>query len=144
MKNEDLKNLDLLALFHYIVGGITALFSCLPFIHVFMGVAMLSGKFFKESNGAEPPALFGWMFVVMGSIFILLGWSLAVCMIIAGRRLKARKSRVFCMVIAGIECIIMPFGTVIGVFTLVVLNKDSVKALFDPPRPENDGFSSAS
>jgi hypothetical protein len=31
MNTDDIKHLDLLALFHYIVGGITALFSCMPF-----------------------------------------------------------------------------------------------------------------
>lgn len=131
MNNEDLKNLDLLAMFHYIVGGFIALFSCMPFIHVFMGAAMLSGKFFEDSSGSPPPPFMGWLFIIMGVLFIVLGWSIAVCIIIAGRKLKQRKSRMFCMVIAGIECIFMPFGTVLGVFTLVALNKDSIKDIFD-------------
>ena len=130
MNSEDLKQLDLLALFHYIVGGITALFSCLPFMHVFMGLAIVSGKFFEDANGSGPPPFFGWMFVIMGSVFIVLGWSMAVCIILAGRRLKQRRSRVFCMVVAGIECMFMPFGTVLGVFTLIALNKDSIKEIF--------------
>jgi len=104
---------------------------------------MISGKFFKESSNAAPPAFVGWLFVIMGTIFILLGWSLAICMMIAGRKLRAHKSRTFCMVIAGIECMLMPFGTVLGVFTLIILNKDSVKQLFDPPRNEGVGLNSA-
>jgi len=44
--------------------------------------------------------------------------------------LKRRVSYTFCLVVAGIECILMPFGTVLAVFTIVVLMKDSVKALF--------------
>ena len=35
------------------------------------------------------------------------------------------------MVIAGVECIIMPFGTILGVFTLIALNKDSTKEIFE-------------
>ena len=35
------------------------------------------------------------------------------------------------MVIAGVCCMFMPLGTILGVFTLVTLNKDSVKELFD-------------
>jgi hypothetical protein len=130
MSNEDMKNLDLLSLFHYILGGITALFSCIPFIHVFIGLAMVSGKFFNHSNGSGPPPVIGWFFVIMGSIFILIGWSIAVCMIIAGRNLRSRKNRIFCMVVAGVECLSMPFGTILGVFTLIALSKDSVKELF--------------
>lgn len=130
MRAEDLKNLELLGMFHYIVGGITALISCMPFLHVFMGLSMLSGKFFEESNGSGPPPIMGWMFVVMGGFFIVLGWSMAVCIILAGKKLKQHKNRMYCMVVAGIECVFMPFGTVLGVFTLVALNKDSVKEIF--------------
>jgi hypothetical protein len=35
---------------------------------------------------------------------------------------------------AGIECVFMPFGTVLGVFTLVVLTRPSVKPLFEDQR----------
>jgi len=31
---------------------------------------------------------------------------------------------------AGIECLFMPFGTVLGVFTIMVLMRDPVKQLF--------------
>ena len=130
MNNEDLKHLDLLALFHYVLGGITALFSCIPFMHVFMGLAMVSGKIFSEGNSSEPPPFFGWMFIIIGIVFILLGWSMAICMILVGKKLKERKSQTFCMVIAGIECMFMPIGTTLGVLTLIVLSKDSVKQIF--------------
>ncbi|NJC87812.1 MAG: hypothetical protein FIB02_04660 [Desulfuromonas sp.] len=140
MTNEDLRNLDLLSMFHYIVGGLTALFSCMPFIHVFIGVAMVTGKFAENSNNSGPPeAWFGWLFIVIGALCILLGWSLAACMIIAGRKLKARKGMTFCMIVAGIECMMIPFGTVLGVFTLIVLNKESVKGLF-AQSPPSDAF----
>jgi hypothetical protein len=131
MSNEDIKNIDLLSLFHYILGGITALFSCIPFIHVFMGLAIVSGKFFNDSNGSGPPPVFGWLFVITGAVIILIGWSTAVCMIIAGRKLKRRKNRIFCMVVAGIECMLMPLGTILGVFTLIALSKDSINEIFD-------------
>ena len=130
MNSEDIKHLDLLSLFHYILGGITALFSCMPFIHVFIGLAMVSGKFFENASGSGPPPFFGWLFVIMGSVFILLGWCLAVSMVVTGKKLKSRKNRTFCMVVAGVECIFIPFGTVLGVLTLIALSKDSIKEIF--------------
>jgi hypothetical protein len=36
----------------------------------------------------------------------------------------------YCLVVAGIECIFMPFGTVLGVFTIIVLMRPSVRNLF--------------
>ncbi|QBG45927.1 hypothetical protein EGM51_00310 [Verrucomicrobia bacterium S94] len=132
MNHEEAKQLNILAVFHYVAGGITALFSCIPFIHVFMGLAIISGKFFEETDGNPPPAQIGWLFVIMGSIFILTGWLTAISMIVAGRKLSQRKNRMYCMVIAGIECMFMPFGTVLGVFTLIALNKESIRDAFQP------------
>jgi len=129
MENKDNKHLDLLGLFHYIVGGMFALFSCMPFIHVFLGIAMLSGKMLDDS-GKPPPPFAGWIFVIVGLFFVVIGFSMALCIIFAGRKLKQRKSRTFCMVVAGVECIFMPFGTVLGVFTLITLNKESIIQIF--------------
>jgi hypothetical protein len=81
------------------------------------------------------PAFLGWIFVIMGVIIILLGWSMAICILIAGKKLKQRKHRIYCMVVAGIECMFMPLGTILGIFTLIALNKDSIKALFGPQTP---------
>jgi hypothetical protein len=124
---EDEQHLDLLAIFHYIVGGLTAVFSCIFLVHVAIGIAMLHGAF--DGKGA-PPKFFAWLFIILPSVFILAGWTLSGFIVAAGRRLKRRVSRTFCLVIAGLECFLMPFGTVLGVFTIVVLMKDSVKQIF--------------
>ncbi len=36
----------------------------------------------------------------------------------------------FCLIVAGIECLLMPYGTVLGVFTIMVLMRESVKERF--------------
>ena len=124
---QDEQHLDLLAIFHYVVGGLTAVFSCMFLFHVGMGIAMLNGAFDGKN---PPPKFFAWLFILVGSVFIVAGWTLAAFMIAAGRRLKRRASHTFCLVVAGLECLLMPFGTVLGVFTLVVLMKEPVKQLF--------------
>ena len=35
----------------------------------------------------------------------------------------------YCLVVAAVECMLVPFGTVLGVLTIIVLNRPSVKAL---------------
>ena len=124
---QDEQHVNLLAIFHYIAGGLTALFSCMPLLHVAIGIAILSGAFDREH---APPRAFGWFFILLPSVFILCGWTLAAFIIAAGRKLQRRVSRTFCLVVAGIECVLMPFGTVLGVFTIIVLMKDSVQELF--------------
>lgn len=125
---QDEQYLNLLSIFHYIVAGLTALFSCLFLIHIAIGIAMLCGAF--EGKDA-PPRFVGLIFVIFPSLLIIASWTLAGFMVTAGVKLKRHVSRTFCLVIAAIECIIMPFGTILGVFTIVLLMKDSVKALFE-------------
>lgn len=136
MDNQDIKQLDLLVMFHFVVGGIIALFACMYIMHIVMGIMMMNGTFFGEEAGAPPPG-FGLIFVVMGLFLVIAGWCTAIAIIAAGFKLKSRTGRIFCMVIAGIECMFMPIGTVLGVFTLIHLTKDSVRQIFDgPPCPQ--------
>jgi hypothetical protein len=46
--------------------------------------------------------------------------------------IKHRKSRVFCMVVAGVSCLEFPYGTALGVFSFIVLGSGSVVQLFAP------------
>jgi hypothetical protein len=43
-----------------------------------------------------------------------------------------RKHFTFCLIMAAVECIFMPFGTVLGTFTILVINRPSVRELFSP------------
>jgi len=125
--NQDAEHLNLLSLFHYVAAGATALFACFPFIHLAIGIAFLVGDF-KGPN--PPPPVLGWAFVLVAAFFILCGWTLALLIAWTGRRLKRRQGWTFCFVVAAMECLLMPYGTVLGVFTLVILSRPSVKQLF--------------
>lgn len=121
---EDEQYLKLLSVFHYVVGGLAACFACIPIIHLAIGIAMLVGAI------DDAPEFVGAFLVVIAMFGILVGWTLAVCIIVAGRCLAKRKRYMFCLVMAAISCIFMPFGTVLGVFTIIVLMRPSVKELF--------------
>lgn len=128
--SDDEQNLQLLSIFHYIVAGIMALFACFPIIHLAIGLFIVFAPEQFGDQGNPPPAWFGWIFVGVASFIIALGWTIAICIFAAGRCLARRTRHTFCVVIAGVECMFMPFGTVLGVFTLIVLMRPSVKELF--------------
>ncbi len=128
--NQDQEHLKLLSIFHYIVGGLAALFSFFPVIHLILGILFLVAP--HRMGGNPPPPFLGWIFVLLGGGIMLMGWAFAVCVILAGRFIAKRKHYIFCLVIAALNCLFMPFGTVLGVFTIVVLIRPSVKALFMP------------
>jgi hypothetical protein len=130
--NQDSEHLRLLSIFHYVVGGLAALFSCLFLIHLGLGLAMLLApeKFMDKQSPQGPPQIVGWLFTVIGGLAILFGWTFAGLVITAGRFLTKRKHYLFCLVMGAIACLFMPFGTVLGVFTIIVLIRPSVKATF--------------
>lgn len=84
-------------------------------------------------NEVFPARLFGLLFTIIPAIIILCGFALSTLVIIAGKRLAACRSHTFCMVVAGIECLIMPFGTVLGIFTILTLIKPEARQLFGLP-----------
>jgi hypothetical protein len=129
--SQDQQHLDLLGIFHYVVAGISALFSMIPVIHLAMGLAMVTGHF-PHKPGEPDPAMFGWIFVAIGAAFILFGLTFSALLAYAGRCLRQRRRYTFCLVMAAISCAFMPFGTVLGIFTLIVLAKPSAKSLFAP------------
>ena len=131
---RDNEHLKLLAIFHYVVGG-------LSFLGTLGGVFyMLAGFFFFQNAAAishtaasTPPVEIGWLFAFVGAVIALLCAAIGVCLIIAGRSLTARRNRTFCMVVAGINCLHFPLGTLLGVFTFIVLMRPSVAAQFERP-----------
>ena len=129
--NQDAEHLRLLSIFHYIVGGLLAFFACIPIFHLVLGLLLvLKPQLFGPGNN-HPPQFIGWIFVIFAGVFMVLGWTLALMMLWSGRCLSRRRHYSFCFVLACLGCLFMPFGTVLGVFTIIVLVRPAVKALFD-------------
>lgn len=133
--DRDVEHLRLLSIFHYVVSGLVALFACFPCIHVMFGIAIVSGALDAGPGHEPPPAILGWFVIVVASAVILLGWSFAIAVFLVGRFLAQRAHYTYCLVVAGLECLFMPFGTVLAVFTIAVLIQPSVKLLFQGERP---------
>jgi hypothetical protein len=128
-KSDDQQHLQLLSVFYYIFGGLSLMASCLPLFYFGVGAAMVGGAF-EEARGG-PPKEVGWVIVGVGAALVLLGWTISGCIILAGRKLAHRESHTFCLVVAALLCLSVPLGTILGVFTIIVLMRPSVKELFD-------------
>ena len=132
--NQDLEHLRLLSIFHYVLAGIGALFSCFPILHLVFGLVMcFAPEVFEHGPELDlaMTRIFALVLVAIPAVIILTGWTIAFCIFLAGRYLVGRRHYTFCLVMAGIICLFMPFGTVLGVLTIIVLVRPSVKSLFD-------------
>lgn len=125
---QDGEYLKLLSIFHYVVGGLALLMACIPFLHLAVGLGLATGAV----DTTEPAARAVGVFIaVVAVVFILAGWAFGVALMIAGRFLVTRRHHTYCLVMAAVACIFVPFGTVLGVLTIIVLMRPPVRALFD-------------
>lgn len=129
---QDLEHLQLLGIFHYVVAGLVFLFGCFPVFHLGMGLMMLlaPGTMFGDAPPDFPVRFFGLFLTLFPLAIMGTAFTLSAFLVRAGHRLRAHGSYVFCQVMAAIACVFFPFGTVLGVFTLIVLTRPAVKALF--------------
>ncbi len=135
MMNQDLQHLRLLSIFYYVVGGLLALFACFPLIYLVLGVVFLVAPPPTATGPSAPPppppAAMGWFFIILGGGLSLLGWVGAVCLLVAGRFLGQCRHYIYCLVTGCAACLFNPFGTILGVFTIILLIRPSVKRLFE-------------
>src|SRR5512140_2004933 len=149
VEDRDAEQLGLLSAFHYVVAAMSALcWGTFPILHLSPGLMFRHfPQSIPSSPGHPPPPpealqmfqLFGTFFVVFAAGLIVAGWAYAIAMLLAGNYLRRRAHYTYCFTLAAISCLFMPFGTVLGVFTLVVLNRPSVRALFAAGRADAGG-----
>lgn len=131
-RRVDADHLDLLAIFHFVGAGLALLGILFLLAHfAFLHAMFANPKMWENQKNGPPPAeffaIFEWFYLVMGLWFL----ASVILNVISGLCLRARKHRTFSMVVAGINCAHMPMGTVLGVFTLIVLNRTSVGELYE-------------
>ena len=130
--NQDESQLNSLAIAHYVVGGFMILISCLPLIHVIMGSMFIWGWCGNLPETSDPiPPFFGWIFFIVGIVAFVLAQVTSILVILSGRCLMKRKRYIFSFIMACLACFFVPLGTLLGIFTIIVLSRDSVKQLYE-------------
>ena len=126
---KDAEQVRLLSILHYVFAGFTAVFACLPLFYI--GFAFMMLRDAGRSGG--PPAFVGILMVVLGFVAIVFALAMAALAAYAGKCLSDRKNYTFCIVIAALSCLSFPFGTALGIFTIIVLQRPAVRAMFGKP-----------
>jgi hypothetical protein len=128
----DSDHLNLLSIFHFVGAGFAVLGILFLLVHfAIFHTVFANPKMWESQKGSPPPAeffsIFKWFYLILGL------WFLGSCALnlISAFCLRARKARTFSLIVAGINCLHMPLGTVLGVFTIIVLIRDSVRQLYE-------------
>ncbi|MDJ0574537.1 MAG: hypothetical protein QNJ65_05160 [Xenococcaceae cyanobacterium MO_234.B1] len=133
--NDDRNYLKILSVFYYIIGGFFA-FLALIFGYFFIRkiLIIISPESFpiESAKISAIPDYKSYMYIstIISGIYFILGESFAIAIIMSGRFLKVHKKYWFSFIIACILCLIMPVGTLLGILTIIVLSRESVKQLY--------------
>jgi hypothetical protein len=129
-RSKDEGDLNLLSILHYVWTG---LFGCstLGLVAYFIAIAGFvanapSGPHGNPHDQEVAAGVVGVIGVVMFVIMV----PLSVLHLLAAAGLKKRARYTLILVVSGLACLSFPLGTALGVFTIVVLMRPSVKALF--------------
>src|SRR2546421_2356586 len=141
-----------LAIGFYVKGAVTAIFVSFLLFHF---VFMLGFSFMPESawnppprpaTTAEslsvtpspsprpvnqgPPVIMFRIFAGVIGVIILLGWTLGGLTIYAGRCVQKRTRRTFIYVMSAVNCPFIPWGTLLGVATFILLQTPAARREF--------------
>jgi hypothetical protein len=125
-------DLRLLSIGYFIQGGIVITYGLLALCYVgFMGA--IFGSIPNSPQGDPRNQIPAGLLYAIGSIVIavslvtLVGGS---CALYAGLALRKHKKRTFVLVMAALNCLAVPYGTVLGIFTFLVLQRTEAKEIF--------------
>lgn len=131
----DEEHLRLLSLFHYISGGITlvlATFAFIPFVIMRLVFSQMDPSQF-EGPGPDPQMMVSGLFSVYIG-FTVLGILFGAAKLVSAWVLRRKQWRLFSMVVAVPSLLFIPYGTILGIMTFIVLSRPSVGMLYEEAR----------
>lgn len=131
-RRKDNEHIKMLSIFHFVISGLALFGIAFLFLHYFLMNSFFSHpERWKMEQGPAPPAEFlrivVWFYLFIGAMLVVGG----VANILSGVFLQKRKHRMFSLIVAGLDCLQIPFGTALGVFTIIVLLRDSVAQSYE-------------
>lgn len=144
---EDVEHLSALSIGHFILSGV-ALLGAVPTLlygvagaklidefgsDVSMAMGDIPGQTGVDPFGGSPDAMLQDLSALVTSLIVaavVLALVSAVHLFVVGWQIRQRRWWTFCYLTGWGECLMFPFGTILGIFTILVLSRASVKQLF--------------
>jgi hypothetical protein len=150
------ERLNFLAIGFYVRGGIMVAFSCffLLYVCMFLGFSFIPEAAWNQppkasppptsltfvtptpasrrhpaNSGAPPVIVFRIMAGVMGA-FVLVGWAVGALTLYAGRCIQKRRHKVLIYIMAAVNCVFIPYGILLGIFTFIILGSTEAREEF--------------
>ena len=127
--NNSSNNLSTFSTLFLVKGILTLCFSIFFMLYGCIGIIIgKSGEWSQESDSF--PFNPGLIFIIIGGLGILICLIMGILTLMASKYLKEVKNYNFIFVLAILNCLTGILGILLGIFTIIELNKPEVKQLF--------------
>jgi len=147
---EDAEHLSALSIGHFILAGLSLLGAAPLLVYGVAGAKLMDelgsdlsmamgdipGPAGADPFGGSPDAMLQDLGTLVTGVIVavvLLALLSAIHLLVVGVAMRQRRWWIFCYLTGWGECLMFPFGTILGVFTIIVLSRPSVKQLFGVP-----------
>ncbi len=120
-------NISTISILHLVKGILTFVFSLFFLLYAFMGE--IFSEMSMEQN-TEMPFDIATLFYVIGGIGFMICLILGLLNILSYNYLKHRKNHGFIFAVSIINCLSGVLGIVLGIFTIIEINKSHIKESF--------------
>jgi len=147
---EDREHLSALSIGHFIMSGLSLLGAVPILVYGVAGTKLMDeigtdlsmamgdipGQAGADTLGANPNAMLQDLGTLVTTVIVagvVLAVVSAVHLLVVGIVMRQRRWWTFCYLTGWGECLMFPFGTILGIFTIIVLSRPTVKRLFRVP-----------
>ena len=128
------RHLSTLSILHYAYGAFICLTGLAALAVVLVG-GFLSSDLVNEAGGDRVPAFIGAVIQTFGWVLLVTVEAWGILTMLSGSWIAGRRNRTGSQVVAALNCLNMPLGLALGIFTLLTLNDEGVKHEYDQRIP---------
>lgn len=123
-------NLNTFYTLHIVKGILTLCFSVFFILYAVMGV-FFGAIIELDPTQQDAPFNPGIIFIIIGIIGTIISVTLGVLNLLASKYIKEKRNYNFIFAVAIVNCLTGMLGILLGVFTLIELNKPEIKHVFN-------------
>jgi amino acid transporter len=123
-------NLNVFRILFLIKGILTLVFSLFFVAYAAFGTVFMNMEEFSH-HGSSPDFNPGYIFMIFGAIGFIICIVMGILQLMASKYIKELRKRDFIMVVAILGCLTGILGILLGIFTIIELQKPNVRALFE-------------
>ncbi len=129
-RSKDESDLNTLSILHYCWTGLLGCTSLFVVGYFILVAAVVADTPTHGPHGAHDQEVVAGIMGVFGIIMGLLMIPMFIAHLLAAAGLRNRTRYTLALVMSGMACLSVPLGTGLGIWTILVLQRPSVKALF--------------